>query len=98
MASIVALIALASCSSVATKEASVTTESQTGKYAKYEGRLLRRPGTSSEDSKIYLVRDGKKRWVTSPQWLEAHKSEFKGDVIILSPQELEDIPIGDPLQ
>ena len=64
--------------------------------SKWEGKLIRRPGNSGEDGKIYVVQGGIKRW-TSPAWLELHGYKFS-DVSLISPEELASIPIGEPIQ
>ena len=90
-------LSLLSCSS-APQSAPATSETEAAKHAKYEGQLVRLQGMSEDESKIYLVRNGKKHWVMSPAWLDAHRSELKGDVNIVTKEELDSIPTGDPLQ
>jgi hypothetical protein len=66
--------------------------------SKWEKRLVRRPGTSAEDGKVYLVQEGKKRWVVSGAWLKEHGYKWPDDVSVISAQELDSIPSGDPIQ
>jgi hypothetical protein len=63
----------------------------------WENKLVRRPGGTIEDSKIYLVKDGKRHWVTHSSWISAHSSEFSSGVQPVSASELEVIPLGDPI-
>jgi len=35
-----------------------------------EGRLVRVPGTSPEDQRVFLVKGGRKHWVVNPGWLK----------------------------
>src|SRR5271169_2702291 len=86
----------AGCSKTETK-ADTPIQSGSAPVAKWEGKLVRRPGNSSEDSKIYLVQGGKKHWVVSPAWLEQRGYKL-GDTSLISPEELASIPTGEPFQ
>ncbi len=66
--------------------------------SKWEGQLIRRPGSSNEDGKVYLVQGGKKRWVISGDWLKQHGYSFPGDVKQVSAEELAAIPTGHVIQ
>lgn len=66
--------------------------------SKWEKRLVRRPGTSAEDGKVYVVQNGKKRWVVVGTWLKEHGYNWPDDVSVISAQELDSIPTGDPIQ
>ncbi len=63
--------------------------------SKWEGQLVRRPGNTPEDGKVYLIQDGKKRWVISADWLKRHGYNFPADVKEISANELAAIPLGD---
>lgn len=76
-------------------QTSVITQSLTSKW---EGRLVRRPGSTAEDQKIYLVKNGKKCWVTSGEWLRQHAYRFPDDVKVISEEELAQIPEGPAIQ
>ena len=65
---------------------------------KWEGKLVRRPGTTDEDGKVYLVQGGKRRWVVSSAWLKAHGFRFPEDVSIIPAEELAAIPVGEVIQ
>ena len=64
----------------------------------YENKLVRRPGGSAEDGKVYVVQGGKKRWVVNASWFAGHGYKFPDDVHEISMGELDAIPTGDPIQ
>jgi hypothetical protein len=66
--------------------------------AAYENKLVRRPGGSIEDGKVYLVQNGKKRWVVNASWFAANGYKFPDQVHQISAAELDAIPSGDPIQ
>jgi hypothetical protein len=66
--------------------------------SKWEGKLVRRAGTTDEDGKVYVVQGGKKRWVVSSAWLREHAYRFPEDVSIISAEELASIPSGEAIQ
>lgn len=66
--------------------------------SKWEGKLVRRPGTTEEDGKVYLVQDGTRHWVVSGAWLLAHGYEWPGDVHQIPAEEFNAIPIGDMIE
>jgi hypothetical protein len=66
--------------------------------AAYENKLIRRPGSSPEDGKVYVVQNGKKRWVVNASWFAAHGFKFPEEVHEISAAELDAIPTGDPIQ
>jgi hypothetical protein len=66
--------------------------------AAYENKLVRRPGNNPEDGKVYVVQNGKKRWVVNASWFAAHGFKFPEDVHEISAAELDAIPTGDPIQ
>lgn len=61
-----------------------------------EGKLVRGPGTSPEEQKVYYVRQGRKHWVLSSQWLEGHGMRL-ADTLQISREELDSILTGSPL-
>jgi hypothetical protein len=63
---------------------------------RYDGAMIRMPGTLPEEEFVYLVRDGKRRWITSPEWLLRHGRGWD-EVRIVPREELEAIPLGPPL-
>jgi hypothetical protein len=65
--------------------------------AKYEHQLVRRPGDTPEDSKVYIVMDGQKRWVAHADWIRAHGYQWPGDVHQIPASDLEAIPTGPPI-
>jgi hypothetical protein len=66
--------------------------------SKWEGKLIRRPGPTVEDSKVYLVKDGKKHWVVTPDWLKANGYKFPDDVHVISADDLSQVPDGEAVQ
>lgn len=64
---------------------------------RWENRLVQRPGSDVDDQKVYLVREGKRRWVVHASWLLAHGYHWPGDVIRVRAEELDAIPLGDPI-
>lgn len=75
-----------------------TAGGQADAASKWEGKLIQRPGTTPEDEKVYLVRDGKRHWVISGDWLKQHGYNFPADVKIIPADELAQVPLGDPIQ
>jgi uncharacterized membrane protein len=63
--------------------------------ARYEGNLVRRPGPTPEDSKVYVVQNGVKHWVLDRQWITSHGYHWPVDVITISREELDAIPAGE---
>jgi hypothetical protein len=66
--------------------------------SKYENRVVRRPGNTPEDSKVYIVQNGKKRWVVNASWFAANGFKFPDSVEVITAAELDTIPTGDPIQ
>jgi len=60
--------------------------------------MIRRPGTSSEDGKVFVVLKGVKHWVVTPAWFAAHGFNFPADVLEVTVAELDAIPTGEALQ
>ncbi len=86
----------ASCSKRGDNEQSSIAAQTSG--PKWEGHLIRRPGNTPEDAKVYLVKDGKKHWVVSGDWLKQNGYKFPEDVQIISAGELAQLPEGEPYQ
>lgn len=61
-----------------------------------EGKLVRGPGTSLEEQKVYYVRGGRKHWVVSADWLGKHGMRLE-DTMQISKQDLDAILLGAPL-
>ena len=64
----------------------------------YENKLVRRPGNTAEDGKVYIVQNGKKCWVVNASWFVGHGFKFPDDVREISTAEFDAIPLGDPIQ
>jgi uncharacterized membrane protein len=65
---------------------------------RYNGLIVRRPGPSVEDSKVFLIRDGKKLWVSDGQWLAANGYKWPDDVTFIPAADLAAIPEGAPVR
>lgn len=65
--------------------------------AQWEDKLIQGPGTSPDATKVYLVRDGKRHWVTHAKWLVAHGYKWPQDVNHVSADDLNAIPLADPI-
>jgi len=90
--------AAAATSAVTATPAAAATSVATTPPSKYENTLVRRPGNSPEDSKVYVVQNGRKRWVVNASWFAAHGFKFPDAVQVLTNAEFDAIPIGDPIQ
>ena len=66
--------------------------------SQYEKKLVRRPGKGVEDGKVYVVQNGKKRWVVNASWFAANGYKFPAEVNEISAAELDAIPTGEPIQ
>ncbi len=60
----------------------------------FEGCLVRRPGETPEDQKVYFVEDGRKRWVTTSQWIIDKGMNWPSDVQLITAEELDAILPG----
>jgi 2-polyprenyl-3-methyl-5-hydroxy-6-metoxy-1,4-benzoquinol methylase len=63
----------------------------------FAGCLVRRPGETPEDLKVYFVENGRKRWVTTADWIIAKGMRWPEDVQFVTAQELDAILTGPPL-
>jgi SAM-dependent methyltransferase len=63
----------------------------------FEGCLIRRPGDTPEDQKVYFVENGRKRWVTTSEWIIAKGMNWPSDVQFVTAEELDGILPGPPL-
>jgi SAM-dependent methyltransferase len=63
----------------------------------FEGCLVRRPGEMPEDHKVYYVQNGRKRWVTTAEWIVANGMRWPDDVQVITAEELDAILPGPPL-
>ena len=61
------------------------------------GCLVRRPGETPEDQKVYYVENGRKRWVTTAEWIIAKGMRWPDDVQLVTAEELDAILTGPPL-
>jgi len=63
----------------------------------FAGCLVRRPGETPEDQKVYYVENGRKRWVTTAEWIIAKGMRWPEDVQLVTAEELDAILTGPPL-
>jgi hypothetical protein len=63
--------------------------------SKWEGQVVRRPGSADEDGKVYLVQGGRKHWLLSAAWMTQHGYKWPDDVRVIPAEELAAIPLGD---
>ena len=63
----------------------------------FEGCLVRTPGETDEDQKVYFVENDRKRWVTSAEWIIAKGMKWPSDVQFIPREELDAILPGPPL-
>jgi hypothetical protein len=63
----------------------------------FEGCLVRKPGDTPEDQKVYFVENGRKRWVTTAEWIIAKGMKWPSDVQLITAAELDAILPGPPL-
>src|SRR5579859_3861689 len=87
---------LAGCSSSSVGSNPATTQSTAP--SPWENKLVRRPGSGSEDAKVYLVKDGRRHWIVNASWITSHGYKWPADVNEIAPAELEAIPQGDAIQ
>ncbi len=58
---------------------------------------MRRPGSGPEDTKVFLIEAGLKRWIITGEWLQLHGYRL-GDAKLISAEELAAIPSGEEIQ
>ncbi len=63
----------------------------------FEGWLVRRPGEAPDDQKVYFIENGRKRWVTTAEWIVAKGLRWPDDVQVITAPELDAIMPGPPL-
>jgi hypothetical protein len=66
--------------------------------SKYDKKLVRRPGSTPEDGKVYVVKDGKKFWVLSGEWMKKNGYKWPDDVMEISASDLDSIPLGPQIE
>ena len=64
----------------------------------YDSQLVRRPGPNPEDSKVFLIHDGQKRWVMNGHWITEHGYRWPDDVNVIPAANLALIPEGPPIR
>ena len=69
----------------------------TGVLPSLEGKLIRVPGTSAEDQKVYFISGGRKHWVVTTEWLAKRGLRLE-DTIEADRDVLARFFLGTPLQ
>jgi hypothetical protein len=62
-----------------------------------EGQLFRGNGTVLEEQKIFIIRDGRKHWITHGDWLTKNGFAWPQDVNFVEGGVVQQIPDGDPI-
>ena len=65
--------------------------------SRYDGCLVRRPGETANDMKVYYVEQGQKRWVTTADWIIAKGMKWPDAVQFISAEELDGLVPGPAL-
>lgn len=65
--------------------------------SKWEGKLIQSSGNTPEDGKVYIVHNGKKRWVRRYEWI-VKNGYTVNDINVVSPSELNAIPTGEAIE
>lgn len=65
--------------------------------ASMEGRVFRGNGTSWDEQRIFVIRDGRKCWIRDGAWLGLHGIEWPRDVIFVEGGVLDGVPEGEPV-
>lgn len=73
------------------------TSTTSSRSSVYENQLVRRTGNSAEDAKVYVVQNGRRRWIVFGSWIPAHGYAWPNDVHVISGEELQKIPLGQPI-
>ena len=60
-------------------------------------RVVRGDGSILEEQRMFLIRDGRKHWISHPDWLVKAGIRWPEDVIILEAGTVQYIPYGDPV-
>jgi hypothetical protein len=71
---------------------------QSAAQSQWENKLVRRPGSSPDDTKVYWIKDGRKHWIVNASWITAHGYKWPDDVNEIAAAELDAIPQGDAIQ
>ena len=86
------------CSSDAPGPKTESPQAHTAPVSPLENKMIRRPGKTPEDSKVYVVQGGQKHWVVNAAWFSAHGFRFTAVVTEVTPSVFDSIPTGEPIQ
>ena len=70
--------------------------SDRGTSGRWENRLIQGPDTLP-NRRVYLVRNGRRRWIVHDSWMGAHGFGWPSGINRVSSAELDAIPLGDPI-
>jgi hypothetical protein len=62
-----------------------------------EGQLIRKPAAPPEDPMVFVVENGRKRWILNGVWMKEHGYRWPDDVHTIPPEQLNAIPAGVPV-
>ena len=97
LAVIISIFAAGCTSGSSTDKTAPPAESAPEKVSSLEGRLIKQPGDSAEEGKVYVVKGGKRRWIVHGSWIAARASEFPAGVEVLSSSDVLAVPLDDPI-
>ena len=63
-----------------------------------EGALFRGNGTTWDEQKIFIIQDGKKRWIIYGDWLARNGYAWPQDVNFVEQGVLDGVPDGEPIE
>lgn len=63
----------------------------------FEGKLFRGNGTTWDEQKIFLIKDGAKHWIQDTNWLARNGIEWPQDVTFVEGGALQEVPEGEPV-
>jgi hypothetical protein len=66
--------------------------------SRYEGKIVREPGADPDETKVFHVRGGARHWIEKESWFQEHGFVIAKDLIVISPAELQAIPLGSPVE
>jgi hypothetical protein len=63
-----------------------------------EGKLVRRPGVTPDDMRVFLVKNGIRHWILRGSWIQEHGYRWPDDVRVVDPGLLAAMPEGEPMK
>lgn len=65
--------------------------------SRFDGKLFRGNGTTWDEQKIFLIKDGRKHWIRDTEWLSRNGIEWPNDVTFVEGGALQEVPEGEPV-